>query len=141
MAKSSFEKALEKHQKEIARQVKRQIDAEKKLADKQKRESDRQARIEMRRNRASTIVNGQPTVGDIKILDSSSEELVSLISEGYSRDDYQVTNNDIDIPAYLENDFRVKKCLSPAKKYKLYKSSINKSLHFAQRRLSSSTRG
>ena len=34
-----------------------------------------------------------------------------------------------------------KKCLSPAKKYKLYKSSINKSLHFAQRSLSSSTRG
>lgn len=33
------------------------------------------------------------------------------------------------------------KCLSPAKKYKVYKSSINKSLHFAQRRLSSSTRG
>ena len=32
-------------------------------------------------------------------------------------------------------------CLSPAKKHKLYKSSINKSLHFAQRRLSSSTRG
>ena len=34
-----------------------------------------------------------------------------------------------------------KKCLSPAKKYKVYKSSINKSLHFAQRRLSSSPRG
>jgi hypothetical protein len=34
-----------------------------------------------------------------------------------------------------------KKCLSLAKKYKVYKSSINKSLHFAQRRLSSSTRG
>ena len=32
-------------------------------------------------------------------------------------------------------------CLSPAKKYKVYKNSINKSLHFAQRRLSSSTRG
>ena len=32
-------------------------------------------------------------------------------------------------------------CQTPAKKYKLYKSSINKSLHFAQRRLSSSTRG
>ena len=31
-------------------------------------------------------------------------------------------------------------CQTPAKKYKLYKSSINKSLHFAQRRLSSSTR-
>jgi hypothetical protein len=34
-----------------------------------------------------------------------------------------------------------KKCLYPAKKYKLYKSSINKSLHFAQKSLSSSTRG
>ena len=34
----------------------------------------------------------------------------------------------------------IKKCLSPAKKYKLYKSSINKSLHFVQRSLSSSTR-
>ena len=33
-----------------------------------------------------------------------------------------------------------KKCLSPAKKYKLYKSSINKSIHFVQRSLSSSTR-
>ena len=39
------------------------------------------------------------------------------------------------------NTFMDIQCLSPAKKYKLYKSSINKSLHFAQRRLSSSTRG
>ena len=31
-------------------------------------------------------------------------------------------------------------CLSPAKKHKLYKSSINKSIHFVQRSLSSSTR-
>ena len=33
-----------------------------------------------------------------------------------------------------------KKCLSPAKKYKVYKSSINKSIHFVQRSLSSSPR-
>ena len=32
-------------------------------------------------------------------------------------------------------------CLSPAKKHKLYKSSINKSIHFVQRSLSSSPRG
>ena len=31
-------------------------------------------------------------------------------------------------------------CLSPAKKYKLYKSSINKSIHFVQRSLSSKPR-
>ena len=36
--------------------------------------------------------------------------------------------------------YRYIQCLSPAKKYKLYKSSINKSIHFAQRSLSSSTR-
>ena len=40
-----------------------------------------------------------------------------------------------------EEQAREKKCLSPAKKYKLYKSSINKSIHFVQRSLSSSTRG
>ena len=34
-----------------------------------------------------------------------------------------------------------KKCLSPAKKHKLYKSSINRSIHFVQKSLSSSTRG
>ena len=38
-------------------------------------------------------------------------------------------------------DSRSIKCLSPAKKYKLYKSSINKSIHFVQRSLGSSTRG
>ena len=41
---------------------------------------------------------------------------------------------------YTYIDVKYIQCLSPAKKYKLYKSSINKSLHFAQRRLSSSTR-
>ena len=49
------------------------------------------------------------------------------------------------VPLYRqEQEFQrmgLKKCLSPAKKYKLYKSSINKSIHFVQRSLSSSTRG
>lgn len=47
---------------------------------------------------------GQPTVGDIRILDNSAEELVSLICKGYCRDDYHMTNNDVEIPSYLEND-------------------------------------
>ena len=104
MAKSSLEKALEKHQKEYARQVKKQIEAEKRLADKQRRNAEKQARIDTRRERAASIVVGQPTVGDIRILDDSSEELVSLICEGYHREDYRVTNKDITIPRYLEND-------------------------------------
>ena len=104
MAKSPLEKALEKHQKEIERQVKKQIEADKKLADKQRRDSERQSRMDARRERASSIVVGQPTVGDIRILDDSAEELVSLICKGYCNDDYRVTNIDVEIPTYLECD-------------------------------------
>lgn len=104
MAKSSLEKALEKQRKEVERQTKKQIEANKKLADKKRRETERQARIDARRERASSIVMGQPTVGDIRILDNSSEELVSLICKGYCRDDYRVTNSDVEIPTYLERD-------------------------------------
>lgn len=104
MAKSSLEKTLEKYQKEAQKNIKKQIDAEKKLADKQRRDAEKQARITARRERAASIVNGQPTIGDMKIIDSASEELVSLICKGSHRDDYRVTNNDVDIPTYLEND-------------------------------------
>lgn len=104
MAKSSLEKALEKQRKEVERQTKKQIEANKKLADKKRRENERQARIDARRECASSIVMGQPTVGDIRILDNSSEELVSLICKGYCRDDYRVTNSDVEIPTYLKCD-------------------------------------
>ena len=49
----SLEKALEKHQKEIERQFKKKIYAEKKLANKQRQDSERQAKINARRERAS----------------------------------------------------------------------------------------
>ena len=45
------------------------------------------------------------------------------------------------VTGFLFHPQRGIQCLSPAKKYKLYKSSINKSIHFVQRSLSSSTRG
>ena len=51
-----------------------------------------------------------------------------------------LTLSSVDLQSSTFN-FRDIWCLSPAKKYKLYKSSINKSLHFAQRSLSRSTRG
>ena len=43
--------------------------------------------------------------------------------------------------AFREYIVKIKKCLSPAKKYKLYKSSINKSIHFVQRSLSRAREG
>ena len=52
--------------------------------------------------------------------------------------DFGKNKGDLCLVAEANNQ---KKCLSPAKKYKLYKSSINKSIHFVQRSLSSSTRG
>ena len=104
MAKSAFEKALEKYQKEAAKNIKKKIDADKKLAYQQRRESERQAKLYERRERAASIVNGQRTIGDIKIIDVAAEELVSLIIEGYKRDDYIVTNNDVIVPDYLERD-------------------------------------
>ena len=64
MAKSSFEKALEKQQKEAKR-----------LADKQQREENRRMENAARRERASSIVNGQPLIGDMRIMDISAEEV------------------------------------------------------------------
>ena len=53
MPKSSLEKALEKYQKEAAKNVKKKIQADKRLADKQRREANRQAQIDARRERAA----------------------------------------------------------------------------------------
>ena len=58
---------------------------------------------------------------------------------GYQIEDFDQDNQKELLVASQEGE--EKKCLSPAKKYKLYKSSINKSIHFVQRSLSSSTRG
>ena len=104
MAKSSLEKALENYKKGMERQVKKQIDAEKRLANKRKDELERQAKKDARRERAYAIVNGQPTISNMRILDESAEELVLLICKGYGREDYRVTNSDVKIPIYLEKD-------------------------------------
>lgn len=106
MAKSSLEKALEKYQKEAAKNVNKKIQADKRLADKQRREANRQAQIDARRERAASVVNGQPTIGGLKIIDCTAEELVSIICDGYKREDYKMTNNDIEIPEYLERDLQ-----------------------------------
>jgi hypothetical protein len=104
VAKSSLEKALEKYQKEVAKNTKKKIDADKRLADKQRRENQRQARIDACRECAASVVSGQPTVAGVKILDPASEELISLIIAGCKNDNYRITNNDVNIPTYLESD-------------------------------------
>lgn len=46
------------------------------------------------------------TFGEIKIIDSTAEGLVAIICDGYKRNDYKLTNNDIEIPEYLERDLQ-----------------------------------
>lgn len=76
-AKSSFEKALEKQQKEA-----------KKLAEK-----------EARTKTAASIVSGQPIVGGMRIMDASSEELLEIILDAYNgNENREVRGNDEIIP-------------------------------------------
>ena len=78
MAKSPFEKALEKSQKEA-----------KKLAEK-----------EARTKTAASIVSGQPIVGGMRIMDASSEELLKIILDAYNgNENREVHGNDEIIPA------------------------------------------
>lgn len=83
MAKSSFEKALEKQQKEAKR-----------LADKQQREENRRMENAARRERASSIVNGQPLIGDMRIMDISAEEVLKIILSNYDGNDNRIVNGD-----------------------------------------------
>ena len=93
MAKSAFEKAIEKQQREA-----------KKLADKQLREQKRQIQRETNRQIASTIVNGQPIVGGMRIMDTSSEEILRCILSAYDgNENREVRGNDTVIPTAYQN--------------------------------------
>lgn len=85
MAKSTFEKALEKQQKDA-----------KKLAEKE-------ARIKT----ASSIVNGQPFVGGMRIMDAASEELLKIILSVYDgNENRRVHSNDNIIPPAYQRTLR-----------------------------------
>ncbi len=61
MAKSPFEKAMEKQQ----------------------REAKRLAEQETRRQRANAIVSGQPVIGGMRIMDAASEEILKILLSAY----------------------------------------------------------
>lgn len=93
MAKSAIEKAMEKQQREA-----------KKIADKQLREQKRQAQKELNHQVASTIVSGQPIVGGMRIMDTSSEEILRCILSAYDgNENREVKGNDSIIPVAYQN--------------------------------------
>lgn len=68
MPKSSYEKALEKQIKESKSQA---------------REANRQAEAAARRERAKTIIDGQPIKNGLRILDGNAEQLLKIILDTY----------------------------------------------------------
>ncbi len=93
MAKSAIEKAIEKQMKQ-----------EKQLAAKRKQEEDKRARTEAAqlrktaiREKAMTIVNGQPLIGGMRFMDESAEKLYRIIIDKYDGDENCIVRGNFDI--------------------------------------------
>ena len=50
---------------------------------KQRKETQKIAQDEARRQIASSVVNGQPLVGGMRIMDSASEEILKIILDSF----------------------------------------------------------
>lgn len=93
MAKSTLEKAIEKQMKQT-----KQLDAKRKREeDKRAREEAAEARKTAIREKAMTIVNGQPLIGGMRFMDESAEELFRIIIEKYDGNDDRCVEGNFDI--------------------------------------------
>lgn len=93
MAKSALEKAIEKQMKQT-----KQLDAKRKREeDKKAREEAAEARKTAIREKAMTIVNGQPLIGGMRFMDESAEELFRIIIEKYDGNENRRVEGNFDI--------------------------------------------
>ena len=65
--------------------------------EKQQRENRRIAEQEARRQRAEAIVNGQPFVGGMRLMDAASEEVFKVIIDTYDGNECRIVKGDSDI--------------------------------------------
>ena len=93
----------------LERQIESQMKQAKQLADKKRREDEKRAREQKRmeqkaivRDRASSIVNGQPLVEGFRIMDKTSEEILRCLLECDSRRDSHVNFSDDIFPSYVQ---------------------------------------
>lgn len=98
MAKTPLEKQLEKQMKQA-----------KQLADKQKREDQRQLREQKRiaakeadRQRASSIVNGQPLIEGFRILDATAEDMLEALLQNKPDEGMHINFEDNIFPDYVQ---------------------------------------
>lgn len=69
------------------------------VIEKQQREAKKMAEDEARRQRASAIISGQPIIGGIRIMDSTAEELFSIILQRYDGNENRVVRGNLsDLP-------------------------------------------
>ena len=74
------------------------------MADKQLREQRKQIQRETNRQVASTIVNGQPIIGGMRIMDPSLEEILRCILSAYDgNENREVRGNDTIIPTAYQS--------------------------------------
>ena len=68
MAKSSLE-----------RQIERQMKQSKQLANKKRREQDKAERRAILKDRAATIINGQPIIEGFRVMDQTAEAILECL--------------------------------------------------------------
>lgn len=93
----------------LERQLEAQMKQEKQLANKQKREGERRAREQkkmereaMIRERAASIVNGQPLIEGFRIMDKTTEEILRCLLACSAREDSHVIFCDDIFPSYVQ---------------------------------------
>lgn len=93
----------------LERQIESQMKQAKQLADKKRREDEKRAREQKRmeqevivRDRASSIVNGQPLVEGFRIMDMTSEEILRCLLECDNRRESRVCFSDDIFPSYVQ---------------------------------------
>ena len=91
MAKSSLE-----------RQIERQIKKEKQMADKNLREQKKVAQAVALRNRASSIVNGQPLIEGFRIMDQTAEIVLECLLKCVKNSESHITFFDEIFPEYVQ---------------------------------------
>lgn len=93
----------------LERQIESQMKQAKQLADKQRREEEKRARERKQmeykaavRDRAASIVNGQPLIEGFRMMDKTAEEILKCLLECSGRKDSRVNfSNDI-FPSYVQ---------------------------------------
>ena len=89
----------------LERQIESQMKQAKQLADKKRREDEKRVREQKRmeqkaivRDRASSIVNGQPWIEGFRIMDKTAEEMLKCLLECSDRKDAHVNFSDVIFP-------------------------------------------